>query len=443
MAKTISPAFATYLGQPYQQLCTCWMVTRQDGQIFAFTDHDESLNLPLAYFPTQGGRVYQAAVGYRASNMQASSDLDIDNMEVQGVLFDSTTITESSLYAGKWDFARVSIFLVNWSDFTMGPVPLMAGHIGKVTMELGFFRAELRSLMQAYTRSLVALRTPACRADLGDTRCKVKLAPSAWAPSTGYATTSPYDAGIGGVVRPTVANGRYFYATTGGSSSGSEPTWNTTIGATTTDGGVTWTANYALTVAASVDAVNPNNQTIYCAALTQPGPTGGVVITAITNSNPGHVTLAAPVPVQTGEAITLSAILGMPLLNVVTIAHNVSGNTFDLGINTSSVAIYGTFGGSGLATPLGNTGFFDGGVVTFTSGDNIGLAMEVKTYVPGQVTLALPMPYTIRAGDGFTIRAGCDKQITICKTRFKNIYNMRAEPYIPGQDRLMQIGSHS
>ncbi len=441
--KTISAAFATYLGQPYQKLCTCWMVTRQDGEVFAFTDHDQNLDLPIATFPTQGGRVYLAAVGYRASNIQTSSDLDVDNMEVQGVLFDSSTITESSLYAGRWDYAAVSIFLVNWSDFTMGPVPLMAGHIGKVTMQLGVFRAELRSLLQAYTRTLGALRTPACRANLGDSRCKVQMLPSVWAAAQSYAETSLYDASLGSVVQPTIANGRYFYCTTTGTSGGTEPTWDTIIGNTTADGSVIWTAGYALTIAASVDSVNPNNQTIYCAALDEPGPTGGVAITNITNANPCHITLSGPVPVITGEAITLSGITGMELLNVVTLAHNVSGNSFDLSISTADVSVYGSYGGGGTATPLGNTGFFDGGVVTFTSGDNTGLQIEVKTYVPGQVTMMLPMPYTILAADSFVITAGCDKQIETCKTRFQNIHNNRSEPFVPGQDRMLQIGSHS
>ena len=83
------------------------------------------------------------------------------------------------------------------------------------------------------------------------------------------------------------------------------------------------------------------------------------------------------------------------------------------------------------------SGYYSAGEVQWTSGANIGLSMEVKEYLNGQVTLMLPMPFTVQAGDTFKAIAGCDKTITTCCNRFANAVNFRGEPYIPGMDAIL------
>src|SRR5208282_842282 len=95
----------------------------------------------------------------------------------------------------------------------------------------------------------------------------------------------------------------------------------------------------------------------------------------------------------------------------------------------------------GTVTPLGATsGYFDNGVVTWLTGNNAGLSMEVQSYVPGQVILFQPMPYLIQVGDTYTISAGCDYSFATCKARFNNVLNFRGEPYVPGVDQIIQVG---
>jgi hypothetical protein len=258
----------------------------------------------------------------------------------------------------------------------MGPIYQRTGHIGEVTTGINAFRAEIRGLTQAYTRTICERASPACRANFGDARCKVVLA--------------------------------------------------------------------TYTVAGAVTAVNAASpQTFYDTSLTQPGPAAGVAITGITNANPCVITMAnGSLNLAEGQPVTLSGIVGMPKLNQVTVAYGPSGNTFHLHLDTTDTSAYGVYVSGGLVTPYGgSSGYFDFGLVTWLTGANAGLAaMEVKAYVPGQVTLQLPPPYPIVIGDTYSIHAGCDKLLATCRDRFNNLLNMRAEPYLPGMDRMIQVG---
>ncbi len=82
--------------------------------------------------------------------------------------------------------------------------------------------------------------------------------------------------------------------------------------------------------------------------------------------------------------------------------------------------------------------WFQGGLLTWTSGLNIGLQMEVKLFTtPGSFQLVEPMPYAVIAGDAFSVYAGCDKSTGTCKNKFNNIINFRGEPFIPGIDKMV------
>lgn len=464
MKTAVTPVMRAYLAGAQTKLSSCWLVVRVDGEIFAFTDHDQNISFDLEAALTNAGitpgpgiagtgtQTYLAASGYTPTDVSTSSALNVDNMELHGVLV-SPSITEADLNAGLWDFAAICTFMVKWettdpvaitsitrsgglahvtvastrnlatgfgltvfgaaqteynglhtitvvnaTTFTYpvtgtpttpatglmayvleyGAIVERVGHIGEVTVERGVFKAEMRGLMQAYTRTYGRLAAPSCNADLGDARCTVDLT--------------------------------------------------------------------AFTVTSTITGVNPDGVTLYDSARTEPGPTGAVNILNVSNANPGVVRLTGPFTFPLGSPVTISQINGMPLLNQDTIIRNpdYAHNHFDLGIDTSDTSIYGTYLNNGIVTPLGGTtGYFDYGLITFTSGLNTGLSMEVKSYVPGQITLQLPFPYAVAVGDAYTMHAGCDKSLATCRDRFSNLVNMRAFPYLPGIDKLVQVGRHN
>lgn len=89
------------------------------------------------------------------------------------------------------------------------------------------------------------------------------------------------------------------------------------------------------------------------------------------------------------------------------------------------------------ATLTQEAGWFTGGEVVWTGGNNNGRRMEVKEFASTQVVLALPMGKSIQVGDTLNIIAGCDKTRETCQSKFSNILNFRGEPDVPGVDKLL------
>lgn len=90
------------------------------------------------------------------------------------------------------------------------------------------------------------------------------------------------------------------------------------------------------------------------------------------------------------------------------------------------------------AARLQDDGYFDYGVMTMTSGANIGQKREVKRYQSKQFTLSEPYAQALMVGDHYSVVAGCDKRFDTCSGRFNNAKNFRGEPHVPGTDRILK-----
>lgn len=279
--KSVSAGLASHLAQECTTLATCWKCTRLDGTVYGFTDHDQDLVVD--------GVTYDAATGYTRSAIKTTGALNVDGLDLEGA-FDSVAITDADLHAGKWDYAAIEVFMVNWADLTQGTLKLRRGRLGEIRSGRQIFVAELRGLTQLLQQRVGRTYGQNCDADLGDARCGVTLA--------------------------------------------------------------------SYTFSGSVTGVTSNR----------------------------------------------------------------------------------VFASSGRTEA---DAYFDNGKITFTSGNNNGLAMEIKTWVNSGKTfsLYLPMPYTVQVGDTYSVVAGCRKRFAQdCVAKFSNGRNFRGFPHIPGTNRLVSGG---
>lgn len=90
-------------------------------------------------------------------------------------------------------------------------------------------------------------------------------------------------------------------------------------------------------------------------------------------------------------------------------------------------------------------GWFAFGLVEWSTGANAGRRVEVLSHdlVDGVAILTLlEAPVRpISAADAFVVRAGCDKRIATCGTKFANVANFRGFPHIPGQDAVLRYAT--
>lgn len=165
--KSVSGALGSHLEGEVLTLATCWKVTRTDGLVYGFTDYLSDLVV--------SGVTYRAATGHTATTVESSSDLSVDNLEVNSFL-DSDTLTESDLLAGIWNHATVEIFRVNYKSLSDGTLSVRKGHLGEIRVRGQRFIAELRGLAQILQQTIGEVYTPSCRADLFDSRCGLNAA---------------------------------------------------------------------------------------------------------------------------------------------------------------------------------------------------------------------------------------------------------------------------
>lgn len=94
-------------------------------------------------------------------------------------------------------------------------------------------------------------------------------------------------------------------------------------------------------------------------------------------------------------------------------------------------------------------GLFNQGIISFTSGNNNGLTVEVQAQfhadalfygaLTHDIFVAVPLPKPVQVGDTFRIVNGCDKRPITCLTKFNNIVNFRGEPFVPGSDYINDL----
>ena len=165
--RDLTAQMKTYLEGEGFTLVTMWVVTTTDGTVIRSTDYSESIN----YY----GDVFNNLDGMGRTAVQLNSNMTDDNLEASG--FVGLFGTREELLGGQFDYAEIQIFLINPFDHSMGTVSLLHGNLADITVQDDQFQTSIVSKLSALNVRIGLACSPSCRAELGDSKCGVSLAP--------------------------------------------------------------------------------------------------------------------------------------------------------------------------------------------------------------------------------------------------------------------------
>ena len=159
--RNLSPNLQNHLKQSATTLCWLWRITRTDGTVLGFTDHDRNLEVD--------GINYEASSGLSQSDVDKRLGFSIDNGAVQGAL-QSDQISAEGINSGLYENAKIDCFRVNWKD-TSQIVKMSTGRLGSIRQKGEVFEAEWTGESILLDRSVGRVFSKLCDAEFGDARC--------------------------------------------------------------------------------------------------------------------------------------------------------------------------------------------------------------------------------------------------------------------------------
>lgn len=168
--RAIPPGIQAKLSAGASTLARCWRVTRRDGAVYGFTEHDRPL------FAV--GTTFEAATGLSASAAANAVGFNVPNEEVVGG-FSSEAVTEQDIAIGLWDGATVDVYLVDWEN-PAEAIQVFSGTVGELRRTETVYRGDIEGPQRAARHTKGRIYQRRCDAVLGDGRCKVDLEDAAY-----------------------------------------------------------------------------------------------------------------------------------------------------------------------------------------------------------------------------------------------------------------------
>lgn len=147
-----------------------------EGRVIGFTNLDDS----ITYDDGEVTVTYVATNGFTPSALESDSEMNVDNAQLTGWV-NNTGVTEEEILSGIFDYAKVTIYRVNYMELSMGHEVVGYGTCGETKFTDQSWSTEWRSIAQQAKQVIGQIYSLTCRAKFGDERCKM---PFIWTTAT-------------------------------------------------------------------------------------------------------------------------------------------------------------------------------------------------------------------------------------------------------------------
>lgn len=232
-------------------------ITRSDGTVIQIAEAQSDITIPTGTFSPLAG--FQMSAIKHPLGAEVAS-LTIDAAMTVGGVFDTYEVVD-----GFFDNADVLVGVVDRAAASPTPGFLFIGNIGPMRFgaQKDTVTFEVRGFAGKFKWPFVQTFGPMCRTSLGSNLCRIPLRPAVVARQTAYTTKALTSTVNGCYVR--VSNGsssdpdqydnKFFECTTAGTTASSAPSYDFTVGNTTTDGTAVFTCRNAWTRHAKILSV--------------------------------------------------------------------------------------------------------------------------------------------------------------------------------------------
>lgn len=175
--RTIAADLLAHLRGEVSTLAVCWTIEKSNGEVIRSTDHDRDITISTGRY----AGVYRSASNITGTDVRSTSDMSVDNMEVDGAFpdeYEIPDITVAEIEAGLLDNAPVEVFGLNYNAPNQGQMVERRGYLGIPARDSdGRYKVEVRGMAQRLQQNIGWTYSERCNVvEFGDARCGFNVA---------------------------------------------------------------------------------------------------------------------------------------------------------------------------------------------------------------------------------------------------------------------------